>query len=90
MAAEFARSINAKSLVLFHVSQRFRPLNETVEPGEETVELLLKQATETSYTGQVIIAEDLDTITLHRKVEAQATEMETDEAETEREASVNS
>ncbi|XP_022082046.1 zinc phosphodiesterase ELAC protein 1-like isoform X2 [Acanthaster planci] len=78
MAAEFARSINAKSLVLFHVSQRFRPLNETAEDGEETVELLLRQATETNYTGQVVIAEDLDTITIHRKVEVLATEMDTE------------
>ncbi|XP_038079059.1 zinc phosphodiesterase ELAC protein 1-like isoform X2 [Patiria miniata] len=89
MAANFAASINAKSLVLFHVSQRFKALNEPTEEGEETVELLVQQASEAGYTGQVVIAEDLDTITIQRKIEEQTVEtmeavetLETDTAAT--------
>ncbi|XP_071787991.1 zinc phosphodiesterase ELAC protein 1-like [Asterias amurensis] len=67
MAASFATRINAKSLVLFHVSQRFKGLSETLEEGEQSVELLHKQATEANYSGTIAVAEDLDVISVRKK-----------------------
>ena len=57
MAGMFARSVNAKRLVITHFSQRYYPVNHLVP--EESVTVLIDQARETSESNAAIAAEDL-------------------------------
>nr|CAD7589769.1 unnamed protein product [Timema genevievae] len=68
MAAKFADCVSVKRLVLFHYSQRYKPVSkETVE--SETTEILLKEAKDAlppTSTCEVIAAEDLMEISITR------------------------
>ena len=53
----FAKSVNAKRLVITHFSQRYYPVNHSIL--EESVTVLIDQARETFESHDVIAAEDL-------------------------------
>nr|CAD7416363.1 unnamed protein product [Timema poppensis] len=68
MAAKFADRVGAKRLVLFHYSQRYKPVSkEAVE--SETTEILLKEAKDAlppTSACEVIAAEDLMELSITR------------------------
>ncbi|XP_061176244.1 zinc phosphodiesterase ELAC protein 1-like [Saccostrea echinata] len=63
MAAEVAKDLNARLLVLTHFSQRYMPVSDEYEE-EESVSILLKEAEEIMGAERVIAAEDFLSITV--------------------------
>ena len=57
LAGIFAKSVNAKRLVITHFSQRYYPVDHSVP--EESVTALIDQAIETFKSNNVITAEGL-------------------------------
>ena len=70
MAAQLAHSVNADTLILFHVSPRYRPISMSDESNKhESAQILLDEANEHLQTipdcdTKVLIAEDFTEFTI--------------------------
>ncbi len=61
MAGRFASKIGAKTLVMMHFSQRYRPSSDELKEGEDSVDKLVQQAKQ-YFSGEVIAADDFTVI----------------------------
>eukprot|EP00794_Sanderia_malayensis_P020256 gene20256-22240_t len=63
MAGRFGNKVGAKRLVMTHFSQRYRPMNDELKKGEESLDKLVKQAGE-NFNGEIVAANDFTVIKL--------------------------